>query len=157
MTLRTINFNELAHQKYPGKQWTEVPVGDQVELLREALKARVLVIDPHSVYMKFWDLILVICLVYTALVTPYEIAFIPPGNQFLAVLNRIVDVIFIKDMVMQFFMKVERNTRQGKIWVRDRCQVAQLYARTWFLRLTWPRSCHTMTLQIRCKPMESTA
>ncbi|CAJ1331296.1 unnamed protein product [Effrenium voratum] len=133
MTLRTINFNELAHQKYPGKQWTEVPVGDQVELLREALKARVLVIDPHSVYMKFWDLILVICLVYTALVTPYEIAFIPPGNQFLAVLNRIVDVIFIKDMVMQFFMKVERNTRQGKIWVRDRCQVAQLYARTWFL------------------------
>ena len=28
-----------------------------------------------------------------------------------------------------------RFARQGKIWVRDRCQVAQLYARTWFLSL----------------------
>eukprot|EP00913_Durusdinium_trenchii_P009263 g8704.t1 len=70
--------------------------------------------------MRFWDFVLVICLVYTALVTPYEIAFIDPGDEVLAVINRAVDFVFVKDMVMQFFMKVERNTRQGKIWVRDR-------------------------------------
>lgn len=133
MTLRTINFNDLASSKFPGQQWNEVPVADQVELLREALKARVYVIDPHSVYMRFWDLILVMCLVYTALVTPYEIAFIPPGDPGLMVINRLVDFIFIKDMVMQFFMKVERNTRQGKIWVRDRWKVAKIYVNSWFL------------------------
>lgn len=150
MTLRTINFNDLASSKFPGQQWNEVPIADQVELLREALKARVYVIDPHSVYMRFWDLILVMCLVYTALVTPYEIAFIPPGDPGLMVINRLVDFIFIKDMVMQFFMKVERNTRQGKIWVRDRWKVAKIYVNSWFwidLASVLPYDDFTDTLQ----------
>mmetsp|Transcript_30932 Transcript_30932/g.72530 ORF Transcript_30932/g.72530 Transcript_30932/m.72530 type:complete len:863 (+) Transcript_30932:37-2625(+) len=133
MTLRAINFNDLANSKFPGKQWNEVPIADQVELLRDALKARIYVIDPHSTYMRLWDFILVFCLVYTALVTPYEIAFIPDRDSILLVINRIVDIVFIKDMIMQFFMKVERNTRQGKIWVRDRRKVALLYVKTWFL------------------------
>eukprot|EP00931_Biecheleriopsis_adriatica_P107498 TRINITY_DN8183_c0_g1_i5.p1 TRINITY_DN8183_c0_g1~~TRINITY_DN8183_c0_g1_i5.p1 ORF type:complete len:944 (+),score=150.79 TRINITY_DN8183_c0_g1_i5:57-2888(+) len=133
MSLRSIDFAELTAQKYgKGVSWQELPVVDQVDMVREALKARVYVIDPQSNYMKMWDIIVVLCLIFTALVTPYEIAFLKPGDSMaVTVLNRLVDITFVKDMIMQFFMKVERNTRQGKIWVRDRKQVAKIYARTW--------------------------
>eukprot|EP00931_Biecheleriopsis_adriatica_P107500 TRINITY_DN8183_c0_g1_i7.p1 TRINITY_DN8183_c0_g1~~TRINITY_DN8183_c0_g1_i7.p1 ORF type:complete len:933 (+),score=147.16 TRINITY_DN8183_c0_g1_i7:57-2855(+) len=133
MSLRAIDFSELTASKYGrGVSWQDLPVVDQVDMVREALKARLYVIDPQSNYMKMWDVIVVLCLVFTALVTPYEIAFLKPGHSIaVSVLNRLVDVTFIKDMIMQFFMKVEKNTRQGKVWVRERKQVAKVYAQTW--------------------------
>mmetsp|Transcript_58288 Transcript_58288/g.103524 ORF Transcript_58288/g.103524 Transcript_58288/m.103524 type:complete len:902 (-) Transcript_58288:21-2726(-) len=135
MSLKSINFEEMTVAKYgSGMKWSDLPVPEQVDLVRDSLKSRTYVLDPFSSYMKGWDIVVVLCLVFTALVTPYEIAFMRPGEAIvIQVLNRVVDVVFIKDMTMQFFMKVEKNTRQGKIWVRERHKVARIYLKTWFI------------------------
>eukprot|EP00930_Biecheleria_cincta_P074534 TRINITY_DN6174_c0_g1_i1.p1 TRINITY_DN6174_c0_g1~~TRINITY_DN6174_c0_g1_i1.p1 ORF type:complete len:939 (-),score=131.57 TRINITY_DN6174_c0_g1_i1:150-2966(-) len=134
MSTKAIDFVELCQSKHgKGVNWAELPVAEQVDLVRDALKSRIYVIDPGSEYMKFWDMVVGICLVFTALVTPFEIAFLKPSQELvIAVINRLVDIVFVKDMAMQFFLKVQKNTRQGKVWVRDRGQVARLYFKTWF-------------------------
>eukprot|EP00966_Prymnesium_polylepis_P242050 5597950-Prymnesium_polylepis.1 len=94
-------------------------------------KAGKCVIDPRfSTCMKFWDFTTMLCLMYTAIVTPLEVSFVEPfGNPvdydhelgmsgFLRnddtpreqkvdtwfVLNRILDGVFVIDMLLQFFV-----------------------------------------------------
>ena len=50
--------------------------------------------------------------------------------------NRLVDVIFLSDMVMQFFLMYptnDVNSAEGERWVRDQGKIAQRYlTSTWF-------------------------
>ena len=65
--------------------------------------------DPRTdLRIAYWDLVTTIALLYTATVTPYEVAFLqsPPMNQRwtnnLFLTNRCTDVIFIIDLLLQF-------------------------------------------------------
>lgn len=62
-------------------------------------------IDPRtSKAMPFWDSLTSLAIVFTALVTPYEVAFLPMAtspSDTLFVLNRVLDCIFIVDMYVQ--------------------------------------------------------
>lgn len=130
---KDLDFVMLARQKFgEAVTWHQLPIADQVELIREALVMKNLTINPNSDYMKCWDLVVVLCLVFTAFATPVEIAFLKPEYDFLYFLNRIVDLAFIKDMVLQFFLQVKRNTKQGTVWLKSRRQIAKVYLKTWF-------------------------
>jgi len=134
MELKDVNFQDLTQRKYGDKvQWQQLSVSDQVDLIREALKAKTFLIDPNSDYMKYWDIMVVLCLIFTAIVTPFEIAFLKPAYDSLYVINRCVDFVFVKDMAMQFFLKVKKRTRQGTVWIRNRQKIAQAYLRSWFI------------------------
>jgi hypothetical protein len=75
----------------------------------ERLKTRpgACLIDPRSSkFLRRWDILVATCLIFTALVTPFEVAFLeaptrPDGSLFL--INRCIDAIFTGDMVLQFF------------------------------------------------------
>ena len=63
----------------------------------------------------FWDVTTTLALAYTALVTPIEIAFFPNetlgwnmSSRELAwfMVNRVVDLIFVFDIILQFFIMV---------------------------------------------------
>ena len=55
--------------------------------------------------MSCWDAVTSIALIITALVTPFEVAFLEnEGVDALFVINRVIDVIFIVDMAMAFFL-----------------------------------------------------
>ena len=66
-------------------------------------------LDPRSRLMKRWDLIIGIALVYTATITPYEVAFLdskaggsthPSLPTFpIYIINVIVDLLFFADIV----------------------------------------------------------
>eukprot|EP00931_Biecheleriopsis_adriatica_P077277 TRINITY_DN5086_c0_g1_i8.p1 TRINITY_DN5086_c0_g1~~TRINITY_DN5086_c0_g1_i8.p1 ORF type:complete len:846 (+),score=137.95 TRINITY_DN5086_c0_g1_i8:183-2540(+) len=118
------------------KSWMDIPLDRQVDLIRAALKPKGLLLDPTSEYMKYWDVLIMACLVFTSLVTPYEIAFFENEEGTFAVLlqfmNRVIDAVFIIDMAMQFFLMVKKQTRQGTIWLKSRRAIARLYFRTWF-------------------------
>ena len=69
------------------------------------------IIDPRSAeILGFWDLLTSIALVFTAIVSPVEVAFLEaPGADVrwtdpLFLCNRVVDIVFIIDMTLQFFM-----------------------------------------------------
>eukprot|EP00937_MAST-01D_sp_MAST-1D-sp2_P006798 g6798.t1 len=94
------------------------------------------VLDPASRWMRRWDVAVVLCLVFTAIVTPYEVAVLPPLSypdlDALFVFNRLVDFVFVTDMVRSFFTSYQQSTKKGSGWVRDQRKIARHYLRTWF-------------------------
>ena len=54
-------------------------------------------------------------LLYTAIVTPFEIAFLEPGIDALFVMGNIVNLVFIVDMLLQFFLHYELHTEYGQM------------------------------------------
>jgi hypothetical protein len=64
-----------------------------------------LIIDPRTSFMKFWDGFVMVLLIFTAYVTPYEVAFLETRINFLFFINRFVDCVFFLDMVSQVSVK----------------------------------------------------
>ncbi len=48
-------------------------------------------------------MLVVLALVFTALVTPYEVAFLVPTWDGLFAVNRLIDLVFLKDPAMICF------------------------------------------------------
>ena len=91
-------------------------------------------------YLPYWDALTSAALVYTATLTPFETAFIPPVGGAAAwgepwfIANRILDIIFLADLVVQFFVAYQTGSRfGGRVWVTERRRVQVHYLRTWFL------------------------
>jgi hypothetical protein len=49
----------------------------------------------QSSFLKRWDYTMTLVLIYTALVTPFEVAFTTPSVNVIFIVNRIVDIIFL--------------------------------------------------------------
>ena len=47
------------------------------------------VINPHCQYIRRWDVVMALLLVYTAIVTPFETSFLSTKFDFLYVVNRV--------------------------------------------------------------------
>ena len=68
------------------------------------------VIDPRKVrWIAHWDLAMTVALVYVALVTPVEVAFLKPGTTLesktsspIFLINRLLDAMFILDILLNF-------------------------------------------------------
>ena len=87
------------------------------------------ILDPTSKRMQQWDVLMMTLLLYTATVTPFEIAFIETDpDSFLFFLNRLVDICFIGDMVFNFLLAYQ--TDDG-LWVVDHRMIANRYMRGW--------------------------
>eukprot|EP00746_Dinoflagellata_sp_MGD_P079642 gnl/MRDRNA2_/MRDRNA2_31871_c0_seq1.p1 gnl/MRDRNA2_/MRDRNA2_31871_c0~~gnl/MRDRNA2_/MRDRNA2_31871_c0_seq1.p1 ORF type:complete len:844 (+),score=121.51 gnl/MRDRNA2_/MRDRNA2_31871_c0_seq1:124-2655(+) len=126
-----LNLEELAMKKH-GIGFQQLKIEDQVNLIREGLTPKKFLINPNSLRMQKWGIVVLIALIYTALVTPFEVAYLTSELNALFVVNRFVDVVFLIDMCMQFFLKVEVNSRQGSTWIRDRKVLAMRYMKCWF-------------------------
>lgn len=132
LILRKLDFAELSQKHHPGKSWDDLKPFQQVELISDAFQPRHLLLDPTCDYLKYWDLIILFALCYTAVVTPYEVAFLKTSFNPLFVFNRCIDLIFLKDMILQFFLKVQVQTQAGKVWISDAKEIRRLYLRGWF-------------------------
>jgi len=98
-------------------------------------------IDPrYSKFAQHWDICTFFALIFTAIITPFEVAFLSsPANWDAAfvsplfLINRLVDVIFTVDLVLQFFLIYpEQNDASGVRWVESRRQIAAHYFKSWF-------------------------
>ena len=103
-------------------------------------------VKPDSPRMAQWDLFMAIMLAYIALLSPYEISFLKfgletTGDIALFVVNRIVDLCFLADMTLQFFLMFYEkpkgggisNTHKYGVLVHDRKRIALRYVKGWFL------------------------
>lgn len=54
--------------------------------------------------MRRWDVLVVVLLTYTATITPFEVAFLETKLNGWFVIARFVDICFVIDMVLQFFL-----------------------------------------------------
>lgn len=128
-----LKLNDLAWKHY-GRKYDDLNTKDQVELIRNEITPKVTLIDGNSMFMRRWDIIMLLCLVFVAIVTPYEVSFLETtGINFLWVFNRVVDCFFIVDIVMNFYVKVKVVDKSGASRVlRTRVEITKNYLRTWF-------------------------
>ena len=93
------------------------------------------IIDPRtSAFIQNWDLAMLLLLLFTALITPYEVVFLPASNSIspLFVVNRLVDAAFGVDMYIQFHLGFQAGPRQGNKVVMDRRAIRNRYLSFWF-------------------------
>ena len=63
------------------------------------------IVSPKHRWMASWDKAMIVALLFTAIITPFEVAFVPTtlGNTMWWI-NRLVDMYFLSDIVLNFCM-----------------------------------------------------
>ena len=119
----------------------EGDLDDQEEKKRRGNLCHRTILDPRTnSFVAYWDLVATLALLYTAVVTPFEVSFMTPvpfparWTSTLFLINRSVDAIFIFDMLLQFRMVYKtENVREGTRWVNDGRLIARHYlCSVWF-------------------------
>lgn len=115
-------------------------------------------LDPRKhTWMAHWDLLVVASLLFTAVVTPMEVAFMEAARHIspLWVVNRLIDLVFTVDCVLIFQTIYQETIDQGGHWVTNRRTITCRYLKVRHLvsvrhnspvaspqRSTWGGCCH---------------
>jgi len=106
---------------------------DEVEAVENKLammgNANKFLFNPDGKFCQNWDMVIIIALVFTATITPYEVAFVEGSINAMFAVNRFVDAAFLCDMTLQFFLMYKDS--DGKL-VRYRWWIARRYLMGWF-------------------------
>ena len=87
-------------------------------------------LNPASKKMENWDAVLIGVMLYTAFVTPCELAFVrQPAVNALFWCNQAVNLVFWADLLLQFFIPV--TGADGRT-VRSHKRIARIYLTGWF-------------------------
>eukprot|EP00899_Mesostigma_viride_P010185 jgi/Mesvir1/19168/Mv01189-RA.1 len=89
------------------------------------------VINPRSDFMRRWDVILLMLLIFTASVTPFEISFLVTKINAMYFINRFVDLLFLIDIILNFYTGYWDEELDH--WVMDLGQIRRRYLSSWFL------------------------
>lgn len=92
-----------------------------------------IVFDPRSSLYKLWETLIALTLVYTATVTPFDVAVVNQtgmtGGLFWC--NRVVDLLFLLDLLINLRLAYyDQNSNQ--IIVVDTHQIQSRYLKSWF-------------------------
>mmetsp|Transcript_8193 Transcript_8193/g.27219 ORF Transcript_8193/g.27219 Transcript_8193/m.27219 type:complete len:862 (+) Transcript_8193:128-2713(+) len=88
-------------------------------------------INPRSPMMSLWDPLMTMLLLWTAVFAPYEAAFIYGSHLWLLVVNTSVDMCFLGDLGLNFFL--EYYDESSNAWVSDLSKIRWRYLKGWFL------------------------
>ena len=94
------------------------------------------IIDPQrSKWTSHWDMIMLTALLFTAVVTPVEVAFLEEGMYMSPLwwINRFIDMCFLVDMVITFNMAYQEHIDRGGHWVFNRRAITRNYLLGWFM------------------------
>ena len=106
---------------------------NDVNRLRSRLKqARRGFVNPNAKPMQYWDMVTGISLLFVALVTPFEVGLgVETKADALFVINQAVNLVFVFDICLQFFLPVPDPERGGEL-IRNHRKLARRYLRSWF-------------------------
>lgn len=132
--------NNLMSMEAPvGKEMdTPEDFGNGVEATRKRLHdISRRTVNPRSPFVRMWDSVTVIALLYVAFVTPFEVAFIEGDGSAATspvtfTLNRLIDAVFVGDVVLTFFLPYREANENGGMMVYDNKKIARAYLRGWF-------------------------
>jgi len=93
-------------------------------------KSTTWLIKAHDERIQRWDMLGLVAVVYTAVVTPFDVSFLEPKIDAVFFLNRTIDCYFIVDMIFQFFLMPQ--DKLGR-YIKNQKKVAMLYLRSWFV------------------------
>ena len=108
---------------------------------KQIRRTRRCTLDPTGKWMSRWDAVTTISLGFVATVTPFEVCVLDGATTFeemlsspLAWINRVVDFIFITDVVFNCFLSYQDfSSGSAGNWVYDNQRILKRYARSWIL------------------------
>mmetsp|Transcript_13291 Transcript_13291/g.33203 ORF Transcript_13291/g.33203 Transcript_13291/m.33203 type:complete len:665 (-) Transcript_13291:134-2128(-) len=120
------------HHKPSAANYAVCDLGTSTMAHRELEHRDKYVVDPETVkILGIWDSVTVSALLFTAVATPYDVAFLNSDVvDFMYVTNRCVDGIFVFDLFLQFFLMYQDSA--GK-WVGVHKKIVKHYLSTWFV------------------------
>ena len=95
-----------------------------------------------SAFLAFWDFPSSVALLYTLSISPFEAGFVETTVGAAAwsdpyfIANRAIDLVFLFDMILQFFIAVENQSLDiagETLWVTSPRKIAKRYLMSWFL------------------------
>lgn len=107
-------------------------VEETLAYFQQRLEEPRFLILPETKWMQRWDMCTFLALIFTALVTPYEVACLSAQLNGLFFVNRLIDGIFIVDMFLQFFTAYKTDKKHGNQWVKDLARIRRHYLKGWF-------------------------
>jgi potassium voltage-gated channel Eag-related subfamily H protein 7 len=122
-----------SRQKYKEHQKAHSQTSDKLNITftNEEGCMNGLILHPLGPRTKQWDIFIAVLLIYTAYVTPYEVAFLETKFNAMFVVNQFVNLSFFCDMVKTFFtahLDKEHGVLQG-----DLSKIAKNYMMSWFI------------------------
>ncbi|XP_051194187.1 potassium channel KAT1 [Lolium perenne] len=126
------------HQFWDGLQIDGSSDNFSIELLpslgatiNHSNKLKKFVISPYDPRYRFWELFLIVLVIYSAWACPFELAFLRDMPSKLMLVENIVNSFFAIDIVLTFFVAyVDRKTH---LLVDNRKRIAVRYLSTWFI------------------------
>jgi len=111
---------------------TNAAVKDRLSPARAFWNSSRRVINPFSDFMTKWDQVIMIVLVWTALVTPFEVSFLSPSVNWLFIFNRLIDCLFLVDMGFTFLLDPGEEESLKENGLPSHRLMAQNYLYGWF-------------------------
>lgn len=99
-------------------------------------------LHPFGTFMSRWDGATSLALIFTAIVTPFEVGFLPAPTDAdtLFIINRVIDLTFILDMGLQFVLMYrnaggeDADDEGGETaWEMSLRRIVMRYIRGWFV------------------------
>ena len=69
----------------------------------QLIKQKSCMIFPNNKYKQWWDLFIVLLLIYTALLVPFNVCFFDVSSTFQLMWDILVDLLFVIDIILAFF------------------------------------------------------
>ncbi|WVY94705.1 hypothetical protein V8G54_033793 [Vigna mungo] len=98
--------------------------------INQEIRLRRYVISPFNPRYRAWELVLVVLVIYSAWICPFEFAFLPYKEDALFIIDNIVNGFFAIDIVLTFF--VAYLDHHSYLLVDDPKRIAIRYLSSWF-------------------------
>ncbi|XP_052179518.1 potassium channel KAT1-like [Diospyros lotus] len=99
--------------------------------INQATKLRRYIISPFSPRYRAWEMFLVVLVIYSAWICPFEFAFLTYKQDVLFIFDNIVNGFFAIDIILTFF--VAYLDSQSYLLIDDPKRIAVRYISTWFI------------------------
>ena len=86
-------------------------------------------IMPDSPFSFIWSLVMLTLLLYTSIVTPFVVAFVPYPPFTFTIWELFIDALFFSDIIINFFTPYYENG----LLVTSKLKIAKRYLKSWFI------------------------
>lgn len=97
------------------------------------------IVMPNSKFKTFWNITVILLLLYTSTIVPFQVAFVDFDSDFSAFINYLVDILFAVDIFINFLSAYEHqddsfNGLRGVFRVETKLnKIVKHYLTGWFL------------------------
>lgn len=137
-SILTLKGDDLKHHVEEIATFTALNQSEHKEMKNKySKKLSKFIFHPHETFRLRWDFLSILLIAYNAFVVPYEVAFYSGKDSYASglerywssIFDRLVDLFFIVDIIVNFFTAVELPNKQ----YYDLKSITLYYLRTWFL------------------------